>query len=603
MLTFAQVKKRPAPAFRRSPWPAAAGLGPTWHDNRALVRRALHGPALQTKLTMGQPGDRFEQEADRVADVVMRMPAPDERLSTQGGRPGPEAIQRMCAECSEELQGAPDRKLQRQPLEEIEEGEEEGVVAAKEIPGQTLEVTPGLQSRIASLRGGGSTLPESARAFFEPRFGHDFSGVRIHSDARAAEAAQAVNARAFTLGRDIVFGAGQYAPETPGGKRLMAHELAHVIQQKGDHAGIFGRTGDSDVRSGQEELLQTKEAPGQTPQGTPWLSILDEILPPVGLVADINRVVLLLDIFDYQRLRAHVELIRASTEATKFTMYHGVPGIVALYDTRRGTQLDVAEARRALKNFGYRYEHASLDKLRLLEKTCQLPALAPSFTVTAGTIQPEELEPHVFGNTTRWGAYFEPLKACKENNQWRFSLSKLDVYARVDLKPSSFTNQKGTVMTDVTSANVAAINGTNWKIVVSSLNPVRRVTYNAKCSGEEYPQVVMNYPRRTEFWSREITGGHENYHLTEWTNVYRKELIAAENKLRALTVSEADVASEADALKKATTEALKWFPNAYQDATKTFCRTKEVDAYNRDEPHYKQLVADIRARAVKEKWK
>lgn len=76
-------------------------------------------------------------------------------------------------------------------------------------------------------------LPEPTRAFFEPRFGESFAGVRIHDDARAQTLARAVNARAFTVGRDVVFGAGHLAPETPTGKRLLAHELTHVVQQTG----------------------------------------------------------------------------------------------------------------------------------------------------------------------------------------------------------------------------------------------------------------------------------------------------------------------------------------------------------------------------------
>ena len=81
------------------------------------------------------------------------------------------------------------------------------------------------------LRSPGQPLDPATRAFIEPRFGHDFSGVRVHNDARAAESAQAVNALAYTVGRDVVLGAGQYAPTTTDGQRLLAHELAHTIQQ------------------------------------------------------------------------------------------------------------------------------------------------------------------------------------------------------------------------------------------------------------------------------------------------------------------------------------------------------------------------------------
>jgi hypothetical protein len=86
------------------------------------------------------------------------------------------------------------------------------------------------------LRSPGQALDGETRAFMEPRFGHDFNRVRVHTDARAAESARAVNSSAYTVGKDIVFGAGQYEPNTQAGKRLLAHELTHVVQQ-GDAEG------------------------------------------------------------------------------------------------------------------------------------------------------------------------------------------------------------------------------------------------------------------------------------------------------------------------------------------------------------------------------
>src|SRR5437588_6099007 len=81
------------------------------------------------------------------------------------------------------------------------------------------------------LNSSGQSLDESTRAFMEPRFGHDFSQVRVHTDERAVESAQAVNALAYTVGSDIVFNQGQYAPDAQSGKHLLAHELTHVVQQ------------------------------------------------------------------------------------------------------------------------------------------------------------------------------------------------------------------------------------------------------------------------------------------------------------------------------------------------------------------------------------
>ena len=201
-------------------------LGPILHDML---------PKFQAKLTIGQPNDQYEQEADRVADQVMRMPEP--------------RIQRVCPECEEELQRQPredeeeEETLQTKPLAEqitplvqkqaepMEDEEEEETLQTKTTSGQTSPVSSSLQHSITALRGGGQPLPKSERAFFEPRFGTDFSQVRIHADSQAAETASAVNARAFTLGQDIVFGTGQYQPSATEGRRLLAHELTHVMQQ------------------------------------------------------------------------------------------------------------------------------------------------------------------------------------------------------------------------------------------------------------------------------------------------------------------------------------------------------------------------------------
>src|SRR3954471_15648673 len=77
----------------------------------------------------------------------------------------------------------------------------------------------------------GEALPETVRQVMEPRFGHDFSDVRIHADPQAAGAARGAGARAYTIGADVVFGPGEYRPHTESGRRLIAHELAHVVQQ------------------------------------------------------------------------------------------------------------------------------------------------------------------------------------------------------------------------------------------------------------------------------------------------------------------------------------------------------------------------------------
>jgi hypothetical protein len=125
-----------------------------------------------------------------------------QRKCACGGTPG---LDGECAECRK-------KRLQRRST---------GQAEPSTVPSIVHDV----------LRSPGQPLDASTRAFMEPRFGHDFSRVRVHADAKAAESARAVHARAYTLGRDVAFGVGQYAPETVVGKRLLAHELTHVVQQ------------------------------------------------------------------------------------------------------------------------------------------------------------------------------------------------------------------------------------------------------------------------------------------------------------------------------------------------------------------------------------
>jgi len=181
------------------------------------VQRLIKSGALQAKLRIGQPGDKYEQEADRVADEVMRMPE----------------MQRQVEE--EEILQTKPLVDQITPLvqRQVEEEEEEEMLQAKSTEDATSEVSNGLESQINAIKGGGWPLAESERAYFEPRFGVDFSRVRVHTNSQAAKSARVLNARAFTTGRDIVFGAGQYAPEATGGKKLLAHELTHILQQQG----------------------------------------------------------------------------------------------------------------------------------------------------------------------------------------------------------------------------------------------------------------------------------------------------------------------------------------------------------------------------------
>jgi len=118
-----------------------------------------------------------------------------------------------------------------------------------------------------TLRSPGRPLDAATRAFMEPRFGHDFGQVQVHADEQAAESARAVSALAYTVGSDLVFGAGQYAPGTSEGQRLIAHELAHAVQQNGRHPDFQGDLTIS--QSGDTAEIEAKAIAGQVMAGQP----------------------------------------------------------------------------------------------------------------------------------------------------------------------------------------------------------------------------------------------------------------------------------------------------------------------------------------------
>jgi len=164
---------------------------------------------LQTKLTINQPGDAYEREADEMVDEVMRMPALAlQRQCACGGIAGDDG---ECADCK-----AKRLVIQRQTM----------FTPSTQLPSR--QAPPSVHQ---TLQSSGKPLDGHTRSFMETRFGQDFSHVRVHTNSQAAHSAADINATAYTVGRDVVFGAGQYNPETRDGQTLLAHELTHTIQQ------------------------------------------------------------------------------------------------------------------------------------------------------------------------------------------------------------------------------------------------------------------------------------------------------------------------------------------------------------------------------------
>jgi len=234
-------------------------------------------PSVQTKLTVNKPGDKFEQEADKMADKVMRMPAPappakEEKIQRaalpeekvqkkeedkiQKATMPEEKVQKKE---EEKIQKAalPEEKVQKKeedriqkatlPEEKVQKKEEEKIQKAT-LPEEKVQkkeeeklqrdggngspaVAADTQSSIRSKTSGGQPLSTEARSYMEPRFNADFSNVRIHSDPESAGLSNQLSARAFTYQNHVFFSRDQYQPGTSDGKHLLAHELTHTIQQ------------------------------------------------------------------------------------------------------------------------------------------------------------------------------------------------------------------------------------------------------------------------------------------------------------------------------------------------------------------------------------
>lgn len=182
-------------------------------DDKETQRKPLAYPVLP-RLTVGAVDDPAEAEADRVAEAALSGPLEDVPYL-----PDMTSVQ---------------RRAESAPTED------------------EADVEP-LVSR--GMSGGGQPLPDAVRADMEPRFNHDFSNVRVHTDSHASESASALNAQAYAVGSDIVFGGGKFAPTTGDGRNLLAHELVHVMQQTGPSESVQRRPS----RKNEAQLGQVEE--------------------------------------------------------------------------------------------------------------------------------------------------------------------------------------------------------------------------------------------------------------------------------------------------------------------------------------------------------
>jgi len=213
--------------------------------------------AIQPKLKVSKPGDIFEQEADKVADRLIKTPPLSYSKSDQKLFPA--------SHNNEDL----DRKKCPSNCETTKEDEEKDKAKitttisrnASSKSSDFEEASDEITSQVRDLRADGSSLALdiSTREFMESRFGHDFTEVKIHTGQAANRSANAVNAIAYTVGNDIIFGEGQYRPDTLEGRKLLAHELTHVVQQS-NNINNTARSNTSLITSSPTETISRQKA-------------------------------------------------------------------------------------------------------------------------------------------------------------------------------------------------------------------------------------------------------------------------------------------------------------------------------------------------------
>ncbi len=193
-------------------------------DNTTDRTHEKNNTFFQPKLSINQPNDIYEQEADSMAEKVMQSNNHPQNQNTFF-KPTISGVQRKCAKCEEE---------------------EKNHVQRKEA-NTTTTASSTTENYISSISGNGNQMSPDERNFFEPKFGSDLSNVRIHTGTQANESAKSINALAYTHGNNIVFANNQYQPGTDPGKKLLAHELTHVIQQSQNIAPAIQRQPDDDT--------------------------------------------------------------------------------------------------------------------------------------------------------------------------------------------------------------------------------------------------------------------------------------------------------------------------------------------------------------------
>ncbi|MEH2143758.1 eCIS core domain-containing protein [Nostoc sp.] len=205
---------------------------------------------IQAKLTIGEPGDKYEQEADETArQVVQRIHQPQS-----------DKLQRESLPENDQLQMKPERPVQREALLEDNQMQMKPMVQRRALDAGIV-ASANLERSIQQAQGSGQPLADSIKSPMEMAFGADFSGVKVHTDGQSDQLNRSIQARAFTTGQDVFFRQGEYNPGNRGGQELLAHELTHVVQQNASRVQLQEETRSIQAKGSGQSLAENIREP------------------------------------------------------------------------------------------------------------------------------------------------------------------------------------------------------------------------------------------------------------------------------------------------------------------------------------------------------
>jgi hypothetical protein len=395
--------------------------------------------------------------------------------------------------------------------------------------------------------GKGHPLDGGVKSRMESAFGGDFSGVRIHNDSTAASLSTQLNARAFTVGRDVAFGAGEYQPGTLIGDALIAHELAHVVQQEGG-ATSLGRSS-----AGSAEYDAFEE---------------DADLSALGVM---------------------VSMYRRAKGALGETSKNAIPSLrsgLTLQRCGHTPQTSVVQPAAQAQTAQGAGTPASGDP-------CSGPVWAATYRPTTEGTTPT-LGSDEFGKTSKLGAY-PKFGACRLNGVWQFHLTGLRVPINSAVQPPSFR-------INVDSAQDPAVTQTTFRQIVEDLRPDGVGTFHPKCGNDVFDDRVRSYSWRRRFWKHQLSVDHEAFHRQDWDQFYRRELVTAEQAVWGVSIPENQATSETAAVQNARSTLDQFFVDAYGRACRAYSPQQESRAYDNGKPAYEALANEVQARATHERW-